>query len=130
MKRIMAFLAIVLLVLNILTVTALAAIPVGNTGTSLLASYVVQDMSNWCWAASAENAIRWELASSSLTRTQWDAVNYIKGSAFIPFPNVGGAIYDSRDAAEFISMNTKEYTAAEVKKHIAFYAKKFMILIL
>ena len=86
-------------------------------GRQLFALYVVQDKSNWCWAASAENAIIWEMSPEL---TQWDAVYQLKGYSGNPYPNVGGSIFDSRDAAEYISAYTENYYAIENKKSFYF----------
>lgn len=57
-------------------------------------------------------------------RTQKDAVRHIKGSLLNPHPNVGGSIYDSRDAAEYISENTEDYIATESKKSFTFISEQ------
>lgn len=67
-----------------------------------------QAKTNWCWAASAENSVRWE---RSITRDQYDAVKKIKGIVIInPYPNVGGSIADIKKAAEYISKNKESYS--------------------
>ncbi len=81
-------------------IVSCAYIPASHIGDSLYGNYVYQDFSKWCWATSAENAIIWE---GNPTRTRWDAVYYIKGTPYDPFPNVGGTIYDIALAAEYIS---------------------------
>ncbi len=124
MKKRTAFTLMVLLILNILNVSILAAIPPGCTSTDLNASYVAQAKDNWCWAASAENAIIWENTGSTLTRTQYDAVWYLKGSPWNPHPDIAGSIYDSQKAAEYISSNTIAYTASETKESYSFLCEE------
>lgn len=116
-----AYVLIGLLFANILYVTALAAIPMDVSSIILYEDYVVQDKDQWCWAASAENAIIWEGSSS---RTQWDAVKHLKGTLFEPYPNVSGSIYDSASAAEYISNNTETYTAVQAKKTYSFLGQQ------
>ena len=56
--------------------------------TSANAVYVYryqQEQTNWCWAASAENSVRYEMKNP---RTQKSAVNKIKGTTRDAYPNV------------------------------------------
>lgn len=121
MKKFISLFIALAVLLGLSTTVAYAAIPSGITGSQLYAGYVIQDKSNWCWAASAENAIIWEM---SPTRDQWDAVYHIKGWLLNPYPNVSGSIFDSRDAAEYISKNTEEYIATESSKSFAFVSEQ------
>ena len=88
---------------TVLTIISLST-TVNAAWVRLNGSSVSQAKSNWCWAASAENAIRWEMTP---TRTQWDAVGHIKGYSF---PDVTGSLADTEKAAEYISNGTKDYT--------------------
>lgn len=76
--------------------------------TNLYCSTVKQAKPNWCWAASAENAILWE---ANPTKSQWAAVRYIKGTSTVPYPNVPGTLSDSVKAAEYISDWKEDYTS-------------------
>ena len=115
MKR---FICIILSICFLLTTTVVyAAIPSDIVTMRLGASYVKQDKDNWCWAASAENLVIWEM---NPTRTQWDAVKYIKGWVLNWYPDTTGSIYDSAYAARYISNNTKNFSASETCKSYEF----------
>ncbi len=60
----------------------------------------------------------------SPTRDQADAVRNIKGTLFNPHPNETGSIYDTRDAAVYISNNTKAYTAVVSTKSFTFISER------
>lgn len=77
--------------------------------SQMYGNYVGQEKSKWCWAASAENAAKWEV---STTRTQRDAVKYLKGSLLNQYPDVTGTMSDACRAAEYISNNTLSYQSA------------------
>lgn len=117
MKKRIIFLAIILLLVNAVSVTILAAIPPGVHSTALLATFIKQEKSLWCWAASAENAVRCELWENLPERTQRDAVRYLKGTLFNSYPNVSGNFNDIKEAAEYISMDTLEYTTSGKKTY-------------
>ncbi len=80
-------------------------------------SWVRQEKSNWCWAASAENSVLYE---RNITRHQKDAVKYIKGGILNPYPNVGGTAKDTKDAAQYISNYTENYGYIEEKQTYSF----------
>ena len=125
MKKIRVFLQITLVCIVMLMMfdtSTKAANYSDTTGRFLYALYVVQDKSNWCWAASAENAIIWEMHPDL---TQWDAVYQLKGYPTNPYPNFSGSIFDSRDAAKYISEYTESYYAIENFK--SFYFLQEMI---
>ena len=79
-----------------------------SSASELLLSYttVQQEKSMWCWAASAENAIRYFYSSPSHHR---EAVRFIKGNG-VSYPNFPGEAVDSALAAEYLCGNTKNYT--------------------
>ena len=60
-------------------------------GIKLSYDMVKQQKTNWCWAASAENSVRYEMKNP---RTQKSAVNKIKGTTRDAYPNVGGTLSD------------------------------------
>ena len=72
------------------------------TGYRFIYDMVPQEKSNWCWAASAENAVRWEM---KISRTQKDAVRKIKGTIFNQYPNEGGSLEEIVKAAEYIILD-------------------------
>lgn len=115
------FVLLVSVFFNSMCLSAFAAIPAGTVGGRLFRNYVMQARSKWCWAASSENAILWEM---SPTRDQWDAVRFIKGSANDLFPDVSGSIEDSAVAAEYISNYTEDYVAIESKKSYTFLCQE------
>lgn len=83
-----------------------------------------QAKDRWCWAASAENSVRWEM---SITRDQYDAVKKIKGTPIIePYPNVGGTLADIKNAAEYISENTESYSKTALSQYRG--VKSFLFL--
>lgn len=120
MKRFLSVVLSILLAFNFALLVN-AAIPSDVSGTRLETEYLKQQKSNWCWAATAENAIIWEM---SPTRDQADAVKKIKGSLLNPHPNESGTIYEMRDAAEYISNNTKSYTATNSTKSFNFISER------
>ena len=65
---------------------------------------VIQQKSNWCWAACAEIVGKYENPTSN--RTQSDAVNYIKGSSSI---NSTGTSGETAKAAKYISCSVADY---------------------
>lgn len=75
-------------------------------GIRLSYDMVKQEKTNWCWAASAENSVRYEMKNP---RTQKSAVNKIKGTTKEAYPNVGGTLSDIKKAAVYISRNTESY---------------------
>lgn len=75
-------------------------------GIKLSYNMVKQEKTNWCWAASAENSVRYEMSNP---RTQKSAVNKLKGTSKNAYPNVGGTLSDIKKAAEYISRNTESY---------------------
>lgn len=111
---------LIIIAFNFMLVVS-AAIPSDVVGTNLETDYVEQQKTNWCWAATAENAIIWE---GSPTRDQADAVRYIKGTLLNPYPNEGGSLNDMRNAAEYISKNTEEYTAVATVKNFSFISEQ------
>ena len=58
------------------------------------------------------------------TRTQWDAVFYIKGWLLETHPNVTGSIYDSKLAAEYISNYTESYISSQTTKTFSFLSEQ------
>lgn len=60
---------------------------------------VKQAKTNWCWAACAEMASNWE--NNSTGKTQWDIVQYVKGSFFTPYPNESGTVSETEKGAEY-----------------------------
>ncbi len=88
---------------------AYAYIPLGVTGYGLYGNYEMQEKTNWCWVACAENINKW---NGSAFRTQRDAVKEIKGNTLIPYPNVTGSINDTKRAAKYISNNTVSYVSS------------------
>ncbi|MBE5890172.1 MAG: hypothetical protein E7282_04290 [Lachnospiraceae bacterium] len=81
------------------------------TGSYFSYDKVPQEKSMWCWAASAENAVQWEM---KISRHQKDAVRKIKGSIFNKYPNVGGSLSDTVKAAEYISENKEDYACTKL----------------
>lgn len=120
-NKAIVLLLLVSVFLSSMSLNAFAAIPAGTVGGRLFRNYVAQARSEWCWAASAENAILWEMTP---TRDQWDAVRFIKGSADDSFPNESGSIYESALAAEYISNYNEDYTAIESKKSYDFLCQE------
>lgn len=88
---------------------------------TLKANWVKQQKSNWCWAASAENSVLFE---KKITRHQKDAVKEIKG--FFPnyYPNCMGGIKDIKEAAEYISKGTENYSYLNEKRPYTFLKKQ------
>ena len=89
----------------------LASAAVANTVVSV--TPVVQAKTNWCWAAGAEMAGK--QAYSSATRTQYNIVNYLKGTTSNPHSNVSGSIADSANGSKYVTNNTKTFTATASK---------------
>jgi hypothetical protein len=88
----------------------IATVALAASGKTLSYTMVQQAMSNWCWAASAENSAKgYHEGSLNLSRTQWDAVHAIKGNSSMQYPNVGGTNGDADTAAEYISNNNLIY---------------------
>lgn len=100
------------LLLSLCLSLCFGTMPTYASGDSIFLSsnYVYQYKSNWCWAASAENAIRWE---GGLVRNQSVAVNHFYGTDSDAFPDYIGDIFDSANAAAFMSNYTHSYNAYE-----------------
>lgn len=65
-----------------------------------------QEKSQWCWAASARNSVHNEMENH---RTQKAAVMHIKGTLLNWYPNEPGDIFETAEAAEYISKGTEDY---------------------
>lgn len=85
----------------------LYSVSVSAKKEELSAKYVKQQKTNWCWAASAENSVRYE---RKIKRTQKDAVKKLKGWLLNPHPNIGGNAKDIKEAAEYISSGKENYS--------------------
>lgn len=72
--------------------------------TALNVTGVVQEKTNWCWAACAEMAGKQAYPSSD--RDQWDVVKEVKGTLFTPYPNVGGGMSESIEGSEYVTYST------------------------
>ncbi len=97
------------LLLSLCLSLCFGTMPTYASGNSIFLSsnYVGQDKTNWCWAASAENAIRWE---ANPYRNQWNAVYYIFGQyGSDPYPNTTATIDATADAANYISNGMHSY---------------------
>lgn len=77
--------------------------------TTLDVSRVKQAKDKWCWAATSEMIGVYQ--NSSTSRTQWDAVKYLKGSSY---PNKGGTDTDITKAIKYISMDSVTYKSGTV----------------
>ena len=64
----------------------------------------IQANTNWCWVASARNAVKY---SYTPTKTQPEAVMKIKGSLV----NETGSLWETASAAKYFSNNTMTYIA-------------------
>lgn len=71
---------------------------------------VMQEKSNWCWAACAE--ICGKNANPNSTRTQRDVVRTIKGSSL---PNVTGTLRQSEIGTEYVAMSVMDYLYGEIR---------------
>lgn len=91
---------------------------------TLTANYVRQQKSNWCWAASAENSVRYERKTK---RTQKDAVKKIKGFFLNPYPNMQGYPIDIKNAAEYISFGTENYSCVKHQENFNFLKRQVHI---
>lgn len=80
---------------------------------SVSVTAVQQAKSNWCWAACAE--MSGKVVYSSSTRTQYNVVNYLKGSLFVPYPNSTGSIEESASGSQYVAHNTKTFTSTDSK---------------
>ena len=101
----------VIMSILLLSTSVKAYVPPGVTGHTIYAGYVPQQCSNWCWAASAQNAAKVEYPSS--TRTQSDIVNYVKGNT----ANKTATHAQTKRAANYACYNTKSFTVI----HNSFY---------
>ena len=95
MKKI-SFISMVLCLVMIMSLTVCA------TSWNTYVSRVEQEKSCWCWAACAEMLAHHE---KGYTRDQGDAVEYIKGTASNPRPNVTGTMTDCKNAVLYICEN-------------------------
>lgn len=79
----------------------------------------MQEQSNWCWAASAQNSVRHIKGTS---RSQTEAAAYIFGTA----QNKGAENKQTASAAEYMSWNTLDYsyTTQCRQKNYAFLKKE------
>jgi len=100
------YLVSLILLFSILIFTTSLAYAGSGHVLGFYSSLITQAKSNWCYAATAENAIKIECNPS---RNQWDAVNELKGSWFDSYPNISGSISDSESASEYISDYTEFY---------------------
>lgn len=91
---------------------------------TLLVKYVKQQKSNWCWAASAENSVRYE---RKINRTQKDAVKKIKGWVLNTYPNIGGTTKDIKEAAEYISKGKENYSYVKRQESYNFLKRQIHI---
>ena len=103
LKKLLTCLALCVFVCMSITEHAYAYIPLGVTGYGLYGNYETQEKSNWCWVACAKNINYW---TGTSFRTQSLAVMEVKGSV----SNVTGNIYETQQAAEYISNHSVSYT--------------------
>ena len=75
--------------------------------------FELQEKTNWCWVASAINAVHHEMENP---RSQYTVVRQIKGTATNWYPNEGGTIFEIEEAAEYASKNTESYTGVEATR--------------
>ena len=94
--------------------TAKAYIPAGVRGAYISREYVIQEKTNWCWAACAENAC---IAENMRIYSQWDAVNTIKGTTSDAYPNQMGTSTDIKNAVAKISNDSLAYSVYGVKAY-------------
>ena len=73
----------------------------------LAVQHVDQAKSKWCWAASAEALGKYVYPCTS--RSQWDAVSYVKGSGY---PDEGSTVQENIQAIQYITFN--KYSASFV----------------
>ena len=100
-----------------------AYIPAGHTGDSLIGNYIRQALSNWCWVASAENAVRWEIHGIP-DRDQWSYVYHLSDNQYNPYPNITGDIYASADAASYMTYYQHTYIAVEAAMSFSFLSEQ------
>ena len=108
------------LLLSLCMSLCFGSMPTHASGNSIFlsANYVGQAKDKWCWAASAENAIRWE-ANPNLN--QWDAVYFIFGQhESDPYPNKSASILATADAATYLSNGVHSYTGVNVPMSASF----------
>ena len=72
-----------------------------------------QEMSNWCWVASAETSGKYLVNSS---KTQTNAVQYVKNNVV----NEGGTIYETAEAANYFTNNQYNYVGYNQAYSITF----------
>ncbi|MBR6293175.1 MAG: hypothetical protein IKR54_01165 [Lachnospiraceae bacterium] len=104
-------------------VLSCAYIPAGHTGDILIGNYTSQALSNWCWVASAENAVRWEIHGIP-DRNQWSTVYHYVNNPYNPYPNITGDIYCSADAAAYMTYYQHIYIAVEAPMSYEFLAEQ------
>lgn len=69
---------------------------------------VKQAQTQWCWAACAEMAGKNVYPSTD--RTQYSAVQYVKGNDSNPYPNVTGTAKDGAIGSQYISYDKKTFS--------------------
>ena len=110
-KRIVHFLIVIaamgIFLMGMQNYAAYAYIPSGVTSAYISGGYVPQQKTNWCWAASAENAC---IAENHHSYNQYYAVQTLKGTMENPYPNVSGTIIDAANAVGVISAGYLNYT--------------------
>ncbi len=94
------------LVLSMVTVITISIVVSRVQATLIDKNFVPQEKTKWCWAASAENSVR---AVRTPTHSQKEAVKKIKGTVINPYPNKGGTVQETADAAEYISNYKLDY---------------------
>lgn len=113
----------VILLLSLIC-TSLYGVSVSAKKEELTAKYVKQQKDNWCWAASAENSVRYE---RKINRTQKDAVKKLKGWLLNPYPNIGGTAKDIKEAAEYISSGKENYSYENKQEDFNFLKRQIHI---
>lgn len=105
-KRISLVVCIVLTVVLAFTVSVFAY---SSEVHHILVTPVVQAKTNWCWAACAEMAGKYMYSVSN--RSQYDVVNYIKGTPGDLYPDVAGSIAETATGANYITYSNHSFSS-------------------
>ncbi len=105
-NKISVVICLILIVVMSFTVTAIAY---SSEVHQTLVTPVVQAKTLWCWAACAEMAGKYMYSSSN--RSQYDVVNYLKGTPSDLYPNVAGSISETATGASYITYNNHSFSS-------------------